>query len=180
MSERPDNKLLTGKLALMAVAMFGFGFVLVPIFDVFCEITGLNGKTASIAAQAIEMPEHERLVTIEFVGTVNNGAPWEFRPATVRMQVHPGKLYATSFYARNRSASFIAGQASPSVAPGQAAAHFRKTECFCFTRQEFAVGEEKEMPLRFIVDPDLPEHIDTVTLSYTMFKVAALASAANY
>ena len=169
--------MLTGKLLVMAVAMFGFGFLLVPIYDVFCEITGLNGKTTNYAEAASEAPDLDRLVTVEFTGTVNQGGPWEFRPEQARMQVHPGKLYATTFYARNLADANVAGQAVPSVTPGQAAAYFRKTECFCFTRQEFAGGEARDMPLRFIVDPDLPQHVETVTLAYTMFATATVAAA---
>lgn len=169
--------MLTGKLLVMAVAMFGFGFLLVPIYDVFCEITGLNGKTVNAAQAVTEAPDMERLVTVEFTGTVNQGGPWEFRPEKARMQVHPGKLYATTFYARNLGDTEVAGQAVPSVTPGQAAAYFRKTECFCFTRQDFAGGESKDMPLRFVVDPDLPSHVETVTLSYTMFATTTVAAA---
>ncbi|MBT8061800.1 MAG: cytochrome c oxidase assembly protein [Gammaproteobacteria bacterium] len=177
MSEPNDVRMLTGKLLVMAVAMFGFGFLLVPLYDVFCEITGLNGKTENTAQMVSEAPDLERLVTVEFTGTVNEGGPWEFAPAQARMRVHPGKLYATTFYARNLGDANVAGQAVPSVAPGQAAAYFRKTECFCFTRQEFAGGEAKDMPLRFILDPDLPKHVETVTLSYTMFATSTVASA---
>ena len=172
-----EVKMLTGKLLVMAVAMFGFGFLLVPIYDVFCEITGLNGKTENTAQLAAESPDLERLITVEFTGTVNQGGPWEFRPAKARMQVHPGKLYATTFFARNLADAEVAGQAVPSVAPGQAAAYFRKTECFCFTRQDFAAGEAKDMPLRFMVDRDLPAHVETVTLSYTMFATKTVAAA---
>ncbi len=177
MSESPDNRVLTGKLLVMTLAMFGFGFLLVPIYDVFCEITGLNGKTGTAAVTVREMPDLNRTVTVEFVGSVNMGAPWEFRPAQNSMQVHPGQLYSTTFYARNHSQSAIAGQAVPSVSPGQAAEYFRKTECFCFNRQDFVAGEQKDMPLRFVLDPDLPAHIDTVSLSYTMFDVTTVAAA---
>ncbi|MBT8062718.1 MAG: cytochrome c oxidase assembly protein [Gammaproteobacteria bacterium] len=179
MSSGQGNGLLTGKLLVMAAAMFGFGFLLVPIYDVFCEITGLNGKTANTAQAVSETPDLDRLVTVEFTGTVNQGGPWEFRPAQVRMSVHPGKLYETSFFARNLADQGVSGQAVPSVTPGQAAGFFRKTECFCFTRQDFAAGESKDMPLRFVVDPDLPGHVNTVTLSYTMFNTTTLASAAS-
>ncbi|NNF51736.1 MAG: cytochrome c oxidase assembly protein [Gammaproteobacteria bacterium] len=177
MSERAEVKMLTGKLLVMAAAMFGFGFLLVPIYDVFCEITGLNGKTGNTAQVVAEAPNLDRLITVEFTGTVNQGGPWEFRPAEARMQVHPGKLYATTFFARNTGDSQVAGQAVPSVTPGQAAAYFRKTECFCFTRQDFAGGEAKDMPLRFMLDPDLPAHVETVTLSYTMFATTTVAAA---
>lgn len=176
MNESRDNRILTGKLLLMTLAMFGFGFLLVPVYDVFCDITGLNGKTDTTAAVVTEAPDLDRWVTVEFLGTVNQGAPWEFRPAVNRMQVHPGQLYSTAFFARNRSQAAISGQAVPSVSPGQAAEYFRKTECFCFTRQDFLAGEEKDMPLRFVVDPDLPAHVDTVSLSYTMFDVTAVAA----
>lgn len=179
MEEQTEVRVLTGKLLLMAVAMFGFGFLLVPLYDVFCEITGLNGKTDASAQVVAEAPDFERLVTVEFTGIVNQGGPWEFRPEVTRMQVHPGKLYATTFYARNLADDKIAGQAVPSVSPGQAAAYFRKTECFCFTRQDFEGGESKNMPLRFVLDPDLPQHVETVTLAYTMFATQTVAAIDN-
>ena len=177
MAERTSHRALTGKLLLMAVGMFGFGFLLVPLYDVFCEITGLNGKTASTAAVVTEAPDLTRTVNIEFTGTVNQGGPWDFRPEQPRMQVHPGKLYATTFFARNLSDEALVAQAVPSVAPGQAAGYFRKTECFCFERQDFDAGEMRDMPVRFIVDPDLPDYVETITLSYTMFGLEQVATA---
>ncbi len=163
-----DNAWLAGKLTLIVAGMFAFGYLLVPMYDVFCEITGLNGKTASTASAAVET-DSDRLVTVEFIASVNESAPWEFRPTVSRMQVRPGKLYDTLFFARNRTSDALIGQAVPSVAPGQAAKHFQKTECFCFTEQKFDPLEERDMPVRFIVDPELPAHINTVTLSYTFF-----------
>ncbi len=162
------NSKLAAQLGVMVVAMFGFGYLLVPVYDVFCEITGLNGKTAQSAAEVIEQAQ-SRVVTVEFVGSVNQNAPWEFRPSVSRMQVHPGKLYDTTFFARNRLDRMQIGQAVPSVVPGAAAKHFQKPECFCFESQQFAPGEGRDMPVRFILDPELPAHIDTITLSYTFF-----------
>ena len=170
---QPNFK-LAAQLGVMVVGMFGFGYLLVPIYDVFCEITGLNGKTAQSAAEVIEAAQ-DRLITVEFVGSVNQNGPWEFRPVVSRMQVHPGKLYDTTFFARNQLDSIQVGHAVPSVVPGNAARHFQKTECFCFESQEFAPGEGRDMPVRFILDPELPAYIDTITLSYTFFALERVA-----
>lgn len=163
-----ENLQLAARLAVMVAAMFGFGYLLVPAYDVFCEITGLNGKTAMTAAAVVENAQ-DRIVTVEFVGTVNGNGAWEFTPNVSRMKVQPGKLYETAFFARNRLGSEQVGQAVPSVVPGAAARHFQKTECFCFESQQFAPGEGRDMPVRFILDPELPQHIDTITLSYTFY-----------
>lgn len=170
-----DGKSLAGRLVIMAVAMFGFGFLLVPIYDAFCEITGLGGKTNSIAATDVSTEvDQTREINLEFVTTVNQYAPWDFHPQVQKMTVHPGGMYEAIFIARNLTNETKIAQAVPSVAPQQAAKHFRKLECFCFTLQEFAPGEEKEMPVRFIIDSELPDHIDTITLSYTFFDTARL------
>jgi cytochrome c oxidase assembly protein subunit 11 len=170
-----DTKSLAGRLILLAVAMFGFGFLLVPIYDAFCEITGLGGKTNSVAATDIVTSVDEtREINLEFVTTVNQYAPWEFHSQVKKMTVHPGGMYEAIFIARNLTNEAKVAQAVPSVAPQQAAKHFRKLECFCFTSQEFAPGEEKEMPVRFIIDSELPDYIDTITLSYTFFDTARL------
>jgi len=150
--------------------MFGFGFLLVPIYDVFCDITGIGGKFDNTAAIVeIQTPTDDRTVTVEFVASLNEYAPWEFRPAVASIEVRPGKMYDTTFYARNLTDQKIIGQAVPSIAPGQAVKYFKKTECFCFTSQQFNAQEAKNMPLKFVVDPDLPEYIDHLTLSYTFF-----------
>jgi cytochrome c oxidase assembly protein subunit 11 len=170
-----DSKSLAGRLVFMAVAMFGFGFLLVPIYDAFCEITGLGGKTNSVAATGVSTGiEQSREINLEFVTTLNQYAPWEFYSQVNEMTVHPGGMYEAIFIARNLTDKTKIAQAVPSVAPQQAAKHFLKLECFCFTSQEFAPGEEKEMPVRFIVDSDLPDYIDTITLSYTFFDTARL------
>lgn len=162
----------------MACAMFAFGFLLVPIYDVFCRITGIGGKvdTTRAVLSGTDMPDEDRLVTVEFVGSVNAYAPWEFRPTITSMEVHPGQLYDATFFAKNLTDRDLVGQAVPSVAPGQAAKHFRKTECFCFTAQNFSAQEARILPVQFIVDTDLPAHIDRLTLSYTFFVSQAMAS----
>lgn len=167
--QRPAVRQLTLRLAVLAVAMFGFGFLLVPLYDVFCELTGLGGRTAAVAAEAPVAVDAQRRVAIEFVATVNESAPWEFRPTIATLEVEPGKLYDVTFFARNLLNHHLTGQAIPSVAPGQAAKYLKKTECFCFRSQEFAPGETRDLAVRFYVDPALPEYVDRLTLSYTLF-----------
>lgn len=164
------NRRLVGQLLTVAVAMFGFGYLLVPLYDVFCEITGFGGKTGGQVVQTtVVEPDTSRMVTVEFVAAVGGSAGFEFRPTETRMRVHPGQLYTTSYTARNLSAAEASGQAVPSVTPGAAARYFQKTECFCFTRQDFAADELKDMPVLFIIDPELPPEVTTVTLGYTFF-----------
>jgi cytochrome c oxidase assembly protein subunit 11 len=164
------NKRTLRRLMFLVVGMFGFVFALVPLYDVFCDITGLNGKTSGKPAVAVEVrPDLSRTVMVEFVASVNESMPWDFRPSVTRMEVHPGQMYRTSFYARNRTDDIMVGQAIPSVTPGQAARHFKKTECFCFTEQQFGAREGRDMPLLFMVDPELPEEIEVLTLAYTFF-----------
>jgi len=167
---------LVGKLLLFATVMFGFGFALVPVYNVLCEITGLNGRTtAKQTTEAAEYPVDEsREVVVEFVAMVNGATGWEFKPEVARMRVHPGKSYRTSFYAHNLLTSTRVAQAVPSVAPSQAARHFYKTECFCFTRQEFSSGEARQMPVVFMLDPEVPRSVTTVTLSYSFYELPAV------
>ena len=165
------NRRTVRRLGIAALLMFGFGFALVPLYDVFCDITGINGKTGRIELeQALSTRvDTERLVTVEFLGRSNSDLPWDFAPLVRRVKVHPGEVTEVRYYAENTSDHAIVGQAVPSVAPGQAAKYFNKTECFCFTQQTLEAGERKEMPLRFVVDPALPENVRTVSLSYTFF-----------
>jgi cytochrome c oxidase assembly protein subunit 11 len=165
------NKRIVKRLAVVVLAMFGFGFALVPLYDVFCDITGINGKTGRIAAeQALgHTIDENRLVTVEFMASVNTELPWEFRPLVRKVRVHPGEVTEVKYFASNKTGDSVAGQAIPSVAPGVAAKYFNKTECFCFTRQTLGPNEGKEMPLRFVVDPELPEEVRTVSLSYTFY-----------
>ncbi len=165
------NQRVLKRLGISAVLMFGFGFAMVPLYDVFCDITGINGKTGRIEQEAALSQEVDeaRLVTVEFLATVNSKLPWEFKPMIRKIKVHPGEVTEVSYFARNKTDKLVAGQAIPSLAPGLAAKYFNKTECFCFTRQTLQPGESKEMPLRFVVDPRLPDEIRTVSLSYTFF-----------
>jgi cytochrome c oxidase assembly protein subunit 11 len=172
-SERKQaNQRTVRRLGIVALLMFGFGFALVPLYDVFCDITGLNGKTGRIELeQALSAQvDEDRLVTVEFLGTVHSDLPWEFRPMVRQVKVHPGEVTEVHYMVRNKANNQVAGQAVPSVAPGQAAKYFNKTECFCFTRQTLEAGEAKEMPIRFVVDPALPEDVVRVSLSYTFFQ----------
>lgn len=162
-------------LIALAVGMFGFAFALVPLYDVFCEITGLNGKTSTQAALVDEIDRSkapvDRSVTVEFLAQAARGMPWEFRPTEGRLVVRPGKLTAATFYVRNRSAHAVTGQAVPSVSPSQAARYLKKVECFCFEQQELPAGGEAEIGVRFMIDSKLPADISELTLSYTMFRV---------
>lgn len=168
--QKGENKKIVRQLLLATVFMFGFGYALVPLYDIFCDITGLNGRTSDQAAevQAVDI-DKDRLVTVEFTGSVNANLPWRFSPVISKMKVHPGEPSRVNFLAKNVSSNSIVGNAVPSVSPGQAAKYFTKTECFCFTQQELKSGEEKEMPVVFIIDKNLPKNINTVTLSYTFF-----------
>jgi cytochrome c oxidase assembly protein subunit 11 len=172
-----SDRSLAGRLLLMTVAMFGFGFLLVPLYDAFCEVTGFGGRTNAIGIVAEEAPDVSRAITIEFVTTMNSYAPFELAADVDSMTVYPGKMYYATFTARNMTAHDKIAQAVPSVAPTSAVEHFKKIECFCFTSQEFAGNEERAMPLQFIVDPDLPDYVDTITLSYTFFDTTDRMSA---
>ena len=174
--QKSENRSLVGRLLIMTVAMFGFGFALVPLYDVFCQITGFGGRTNTEAVAAEEAPDLSREIRVEFVTTVNSYAPFEFGADLDSMTVHPGKMYFATFTAKNMTEDDKIAQAVPSVAPVAAAEHFIKIECFCFNSQEFAANEEKAMPLQFIVNPDLPEYVDTITLQYTFFDTASVAS----
>ena len=163
---------LVARLLLVTVGMFGFGFALVPLYDLFCDVTGLNGKTNTEAFVPVaELIDTTRQVTVQFVATNNENMQWEFRPEVFKVKVHPGQEIETMFYARNPSAKEMIGQAIPSVSPGRAAAYFHKTECFCFNQQILTGGEAVDMPLKFIVDRDVPDNVKTITLSYTLFDV---------
>lgn len=159
------------KLAVLTLAMFGFGFALVPVYNVFCDVTGLGGRTASGAQAVIEQPDPDRSVRLEFVASVNRNAPFEFRPTVGSMEVHPGEIYDATYFAKNLRDSAIVSQAVPSVAPGEAAEYLKKIECFCFTEQDFDADEGREMGVKFLIEPGLPDYIDTMTLSYTLFAV---------
>ena len=157
---------------VVCVIAFVFCFSLVPLYRIACEqIFGIklsNGPIGEAKASGYAVDE-SRWVTVEFDAGVNSGLPWEFRPAVTQMKVRPGEPTDVLYYARNTSVLPIVGQAVPSVAPSTASNYFNKTECFCFTEQRLNAGEERPMPVRFVVDPALPPEISTLTLSYTFY-----------
>jgi cytochrome c oxidase assembly protein subunit 11 len=167
-----SDRFLALKIAALSVAMFAFGFALVPLYDVFCALTGFGGKTASAAVAVVETPDQTRTVRVEFLASIARGARLELTPQVSHVDVHPGQLYETHFRARNLTAAPLVAQAVPSVAPGAAARYFHKAECFCFTTQELRPHEERELKLAFVVAPELPAHVDTLSLAYTYFSVA--------
>ena len=176
-----SHRRLVTRLLVIVAAAFGFGFALVPLYDVLCRVTGLNGKpTGSFTTGGLAAVEHltpavdrSRRVTVEFTGLVMPGLPWEMKPLTTSVELHPGELQTAVFLVRNRSSRPVTAQAVPSVTPGQAAAHFNKIECFCFTQQTLAPGESRELPLAFIVKPELDGSVRTITLSYAFYNVGA-------
>jgi cytochrome c oxidase assembly protein subunit 11 len=172
------NRRLALRLAVAACAMFGFGYALVPLYEVVCEYTGLGGRTGVIDAGAAESGgvDLAREVVVEFDTNVNGGLPWRFAAGQRRVTVHPGEVTEVLFVAENRTDRPVTGQAVPSVAPAKASPYFNKTECFCFTQQTLAAGERREMPVRFVVGPDLPRGVGTVTLSYTFFEAPAVVA----
>lgn len=185
MNDSPDptaraHRRLTLRLLLVVALAFAFAFALVPLYNVLCEATGLNGKTAGGFAQGglgrstapRSRIDTSRVVTVEFTGTVMPGLPWDMRPLTTRIDLHPGELRQAKFLVRNTSGQTIVGQAVPSVSPGQAAQHFEKIDCFCFAQQRLGPGEARELPLTFIIKPEIDPGIRTVTLSYAFFNVA--------
>jgi len=172
-TRRASNRLAL-KLALVAVGAFGFGFALVPLYNVLCSVTGYGDRSElSRAAQLPTRVDETRTVTVEFIANLPNVGSWEFRPEVRSMKVQPGRLYEAKFLAGNRTGHATWAQAVPDVAPSNATAYFRKTECFCFTPQQFAVDETRDMPVRFFVDPALPKHVDRITLSYTFYDTQA-------
>ncbi len=189
MPARSHRQLLIKLLAIIAIS-FAFGFALVPLYDAFCLATGLNGKTAGAASvgiggisQPVTAPpsriDLSRIVTVEFTGTVMPGLPWDMHPLISRLDLHPGELHQARFRVHNRSDQPIIGQAIPSVSPGLAAQHFEKLDCFCFAQQTLTPGETRELPVTFIIKPEMDKDIHTITLAYAFFIVADPKSTAK-
>ena len=185
MSERQQeiqaaNKRLLKRMMVVGVVMFGFSFALVPLYNVVCDAFGLNGRIIAIEkgeydagkqrelAKARQIDE-SRLITVQFIASRNQNLPWEFRPLQSTIKVHPGEIKNVSYFAKNLTDRTVVAQAIPSLQPGLAVKYFSKIECFCFKQQTFKSGESREMPLQFVVDPDLPENINTITIAYTFF-----------
>lgn len=175
MSERPtqpDNTRIVRRLLLTVVGMFAFGFALVPLYNVFCDITGFNGRfTDGQAAANTKAVDTSRTINVQFITRVNKGMPWGFEPEVHSVRVHPGETKVVNFLASNPTGQDMVAQAVPSVAPGEASLYLNKVECFCFNQQPLTAGSDTAMPMQFYLDPEIPEHIHTVTLSYTMYDV---------
>lgn len=172
-----DNRRMLGKLAVVALAMFGFGYGLVPMYERICDALGINvlslservATGAGTGTAANTQIDRSRTVTVEF--DANARGPWDFKPALRSMQVHPGELNTVMYEFRNVQNRAMAAQAIPSYAPKQATAHFNKLECFCFNEYQLQPGESKQWPVVFYIDPKLPKDVTTITLSYTFFEV---------
>jgi cytochrome c oxidase assembly protein subunit 11 len=184
MGLRKENFRIMGKLAVIAVGMFSFGYALVPIYRAICEATGINILSLSernVPGVKNTLPANTqvdttRLITVEF--DVNTRGPWDFKPEKRSMQVHPGQLATVMYEFQNIQNRTMAAQAIPSYAPMQAGSHFNKLECFCFTQYTLAPGEKKNWPVAFVIDPRLPKDVNTITLSYTFFEVGGRIPAA--
>jgi cytochrome c oxidase assembly protein subunit 11 len=177
MSAGKSNSAGMFKLIGVSLAAFAFTFSLVPLYRIACEkVFGIRLEQGPGETRAGAVTPKARTVTVQFDGGVNSKLPWAFHPEQLTMQVVPGELNEAKYFARNDSAHAIVGSAAPSVAPSRASGYFTKTECFCFTAQTLQAGESRDMPVRFIVDPNLPADIGTITLSYTFFKNEALTT----
>lgn len=178
MTDKTDNSRMMGKLLMVAILMFGFGFALVPFYEKICEITGINvlaSRDKLNTAEAKEFAKNtqvdkSRTITIEFDANVQGAMV--FKPKLAYMTVHPGELATVTYEVVNATAAPLVGQAIPSYAPRHSASHFKKLECFCFQQQELKSKEVREFPVVFVIDPKLPPDISTITLSYTFFEVA--------
>jgi cytochrome c oxidase assembly protein subunit 11 len=169
-SVNQKNAKLVRTMLFVVAGMFGFGYALVPLYDVLCDITGLNGKYKEQAVKEIGYEiDNKREVAVEFVTALNEATPMVFRAETKKLKIHPGAYYTVNFYAENKTDKAMYAQAIPSFSPGAVAEYFKKIECFCFTKQTFKPRESKLMPVRFVVNPALPEHYKTITLAYTFF-----------
>jgi cytochrome c oxidase assembly protein subunit 11 len=171
--KRRLNRRLAIRLAFVALFFGGFGFALVPLYDVICSITGLNGRTNAVAATVNKNTQVDtaRLVNVEFLSHAMPGVGLEFVPQKFSMRVHPGEVIHTHYVVTNKTTEVFVGQAIPSVTPGVAAPYFEKIECFCFAQQTFQPGEVRTLPVVFVVNPELGSDLGTITLSYTFFEV---------
>ncbi len=177
MNSRFHNSTMLRKLAVVVLAMFGFGYALVPIYNAICQMTGVNilalaelavpGEKAQRSANS--QVDTSRTITVEF--DANSRGPWQFKPAQSSLQVHPGELMTVMYEFQNTQNRRMAAQAIPSYAPQQASAHFNKLECFCFNQYTLEAGEKKSWPVVFVIDPKLSKDVTTITLSYTFFEV---------
>jgi cytochrome c oxidase assembly protein subunit 11 len=172
------HRSIVAKHLLIVVAMFGFAWAMVPLYNLLCEVTGLGGRTTGPYVYDPEQmqPDTSRLVRISFLANANRDMPWEFWADRTTMRVHPGEVHELKFHVRNPTDRTMVGQAIPSLAPIRATEHVHKTECFCFAEQVLEPGEMVEMPLRFVIDPNLAPNVDAITLSYALFDITDRAA----
>ena len=170
MDLKQKNRRTTRRLALVAVGMFGFGFAMWPLYNVFCEVTGLGGRAIQISANNDQAVASDRVVNIRFDASVNSSLPWEFNAVEKVGEYNLGVPSRALYAAMNVGSDVVTGQATYNVSPPEASLYFVKTECFCFTEQTLAANERREMPVYFYIKPDLPEHIKDITLSYTFYR----------
>ncbi len=176
----PAKQQGVGKMVGVALAAFGFAFALVPLYRIACEkVFGVRLEQGPAEAGADVIDKKARWITVQFDGGVNSKLPWHFKPEQTTMRVQPGRQYEALYFAKNEGARAIIGNAVPSLAPARASGYFSKTECFCFTAQTLQAGESRDMPVRFIVNPDLPSDVKTITLSYTFYKNDTQTAALN-
>jgi cytochrome c oxidase assembly protein subunit 11 len=175
------NRILLLKLTLVVVAMFVFAmFVMPPIYNVFCQLTGLNGKTNKTAVQGPAGPaDFSREIRVQFLTATDPALPWVFHYRDPELKTHPGEITQTAFYVENAADRQMTGHAVPSISPSEAAQYFKKTQCFCFSNQTLKAGEKRTMPVIFYVDPAIPKGITTITLSYTFYKQPDTAPSAT-
>ena len=173
---QPGNGRMLAKLTVATLAMFGFGFALVPFYYTICEVTGINKGAEQSLAKNTQV-DTSRWVTLEFDANINEALPWRFSPEVRTLKVHPGQLVQVEYRVTNTSDAPIVGQAVPSYGPARAASAFKKIECFCFTPQTLAAGETRRMPVLFVLDPALEDDLHTVTLSYTFCETGKQARA---
>jgi cytochrome c oxidase assembly protein subunit 11 len=173
-TQAQSNLLTMRKLLIVAVAMFGFGFALVPFYQKICEVTGINSviKPDEITNTQLDAA---RLVTIEFDSNLRSNLPWTFRPLQTSARIHPGELTTVMYEIRNNSDRAVTGQAIPSYGPQLAVRYFKKLECFCFTQQTLQPGEARQLPVVFVIEKGLPEDVNTITLSYSFFEIEGTA-----
>lgn len=169
MSVADANGRVVKRALIASVLSFAFCFAMIPIYSIYCELTGANGKTGRVEAADVQLVDRSRQVEVEFTSSVNSRLNWEFKPLQLRMKVHPGEIATAWYEARNLATQAVVGNAVPSVAPNEASLFFNKTECFCFTEQLLQPGETRKMPVRFIVDTALPKEFRVLTLAYTFY-----------
>lgn len=172
--EKISNKKILILLCLTTLSMFGFGFAMIPLYNVLCKNLGINGKTDKRAYLASNQVDLSRSIRVEFMTHNNNNLSWSFYPRLQHIKLHPGENILIYFSAKNNSDHPMTVQAIPSVSPGLAARYLKKTECFCFTQQTFNSGQHRDMPVLFHIDPHLPKTINTITLAYTLFDTTGL------